>query len=52
MNGKLIETLVNYFHGAGDHAVDWDAALSPTGVYIVELKGHHKSIVEKITLIK
>jgi len=52
LNGKFIETLINDFHGVGDHAINWDAASYPTGIYIVELKGHHKSITEKITLIK
>ena len=52
LNGRLIETLVNNFHGVGNHAIDWDATSYPTGVYIVELKGHDKAITEKITLIK
>ena len=52
LNGKLIETLINSFHGIGNHFIDWNADSWPTGVYLVELKGIHKSITDKITLIK
>ena len=52
LKGKVIETLVNSFHGIGNYALDWNATSWPTGIYIVELKGNSKVITKKITLIK
>jgi hypothetical protein len=52
LNGKIIQNLINRFHGAGEYTIDWNAPLLPTGVYIVELKGNTEIISEKITLIK
>tara|TARA_Y100001970_G_scaffold16832_1_gene18989 strand:+ start:15631 stop:18417 length:2787 start_codon:yes stop_codon:yes gene_type:complete len=52
LNGKIIEKLIDSFHGIGQYIIDWDASLLPTGVYIVELKGSSEILTEKITLIK
>ena len=52
LNGKLIEKLINDFHGTGFYTVDWNAGSNPTGVYIVELKGDYDFVTKKITLIK
>ena len=52
LNGKIIEKLIDSFHGIGQYIIDWDASLLPTGVYIVELKGSSEILTEKITSIK
>ena len=52
ITGRHVQTLMSQSKTAGRHAVTWDAANSPSGIYLCELRVGEKSVRRKIVLQK
>ena len=57
LSGQIIKKLVHGYHQAGSHNLTWDGTNNrgqnvSTGIYIVRLYAHGRSLTRKITLIK
>ena len=52
INGELIETLADGFHGAGEHRYSWSGEEYATGVYVYALKTSEGLKSGKMLLIK
>ena len=48
----MVETLINEFKESGNHYVQWDASLHPSGMYFIELKAHGNMFNKKVMLMK
>jgi hypothetical protein len=51
-SGRLVDRLVDRLEFAGDHVVEWDAGLLPSGNYFIRLETGREAKVERVTLIK
>ena len=52
ITGRHVQTLMSQSKTAGRHAVTWDAANSPSGIYLCELRAGENSVRRKIVLQK
>jgi hypothetical protein len=52
VSGKLIETLVDEFHQAGQYSVKWDAVQYNSGLYLYQLITDNSIVTKKMLLIK
>lgn len=50
--GNELATLVDEYKSAGSHAVEFDAASLPSGLYFYELKAGNYAVVKKMILMK
>ena len=52
INGRLVETLIDDFHGPGKYDVLWNASNKSSGVYFAQYTSVSSIFKQKITLIK
>ncbi|MED5474514.1 MAG: T9SS type A sorting domain-containing protein [Candidatus Neomarinimicrobiota bacterium] len=52
INGELINTLYNGIKTAGNHSIEWNAEVYPSGVYFVKLNAEEFTQTQKLMLIK
>ena len=52
INGRLITTLVDYYHQSGEHKITWNSANESSGIYYFKLSAGNFIDVKKCTLIK
>jgi len=52
LNGRLIQTLLEFECAAGTHTAMWDASSMPSGLYLARLKCNGHPAMRKLTLIK
>ncbi len=52
IGGRRVATLVSGSYSAGRYEVTWDAASSPTGVYLIELRSKDFAAIRKVMLIR
>ena len=51
-SGQQVATLADGFHRAGLHAVTWDAAGMPSGLYFYTLRAGGSAVTKKMLLLK
>ena len=52
VTGRLVDTMVNAFTGAGSYTVQWEAASHPSGIYFVRLKTADETVTQKLILAR
>ena len=52
IEGKIIETLHNGIQKAGNHSIQWDANVYPSGVYFVKFETQNFNKTQKLMLVK
>ncbi|MBD3169676.1 MAG: T9SS type A sorting domain-containing protein [candidate division Zixibacteria bacterium] len=50
--GRKVDVLVEGFHSAGVHSVNWDASSYSSGVYFCKLKAENRVFTHKVVLMK
>jgi hypothetical protein len=52
INGRLVETLINYNQLAGVYSIDWNAEYLPSGAYFIKLFTGEFEQIQKVILLK
>ena len=52
ISGRRVDTLVDGWHAAGTHEVDWSAAGLPSGSYFVQMRANQVASTRQVTILK
>lgn len=52
LTGRVVDVLVSEIQSAGRHTAIWEAANSPSGMYLFHLQAGNHSSVKKMMLLK